>query len=106
MRNPEGQQAGPRVTDGKGSSPIITSSGRLHKSNLRISAGVSPATSPAEQLDGEELTAPHPTCHSGRVQGNPHGLSGSLRSLAQQLRGPQQPPGLQWNLEAITTRAG
>lgn len=42
MRNPEGQQAGPRVADGKGSSPIITNLGRLHKSNLLISAGVSP----------------------------------------------------------------
>jgi len=42
VRNPEGQQAGPRVTDGKGSSPVITNLGRLHKSNLLISAGVSP----------------------------------------------------------------
>lgn len=42
MRNPEGQQAGPRVADGKGSSPIITNLGRLHKFNLLISAGVSP----------------------------------------------------------------
>ena len=42
VRNPEGQQAGPRVTDGKGSSPITTNLGRLHKSSLLISAGVSP----------------------------------------------------------------
>lgn len=38
VRNPEGQQAGPRVADG----PVITNLGHLHKSNLLISAGVSP----------------------------------------------------------------
>ena len=42
VRNPEGQRGGPQVADGKGSSPIITNLGCLHKFNLRISAGVSP----------------------------------------------------------------
>lgn len=42
VRHPEGQQTGPRVTDGKGSSPVITDLGSVHKSNLLISAGVSP----------------------------------------------------------------
>lgn len=62
VRNPEGQQAGPRVADGKGSSPIITNLGCLHKCNLLISAGASPplpsTLRTARQL--EELTARSP----------------------------------------------
>lgn len=45
-RNAERQQAGPRGTDGKGPSPVITNLGCLHKSNLLISAGVSPPLPP------------------------------------------------------------
>lgn len=42
VRHAERQQAGPRGTDGKGPSPVIMNLGYLHKSNLLISAGVSP----------------------------------------------------------------
>lgn len=61
VKTAEGQQADPKVTGGKGSRPIIMNLGQVHKSNLLISAGVSP-TLPSTLQDThqlKELTAQH-----------------------------------------------
>lgn len=62
LRSPEGQRVGPRVADGKGSSPVITNSGCLRKSNLRVSAGAAPPPPSALRSPrrGEELAARSP----------------------------------------------